>query len=38
LIDQLVEKNLVKSVDDLYHITLDQLSGGQRSSELSEDV
>lgn len=35
LIDQLVEKNLVKSVDDLYHLTLDQLSELERMAEKS---
>ena len=35
LIDQLVEKNLVKSVDDLYHLTLDQLSKLERMAEKS---
>ena len=35
LIDQLVEKNLVKSVDDLYRLTLDQLSELERMAEKS---
>ena len=35
LIDQLVEKNLVKSVDDLYRLTLDQLSKLERMAEKS---
>jgi len=35
LIDQLVEKKLVKSVDDLYHLTLDQLSELERMAEKS---
>ncbi len=37
LIDQLVEKNLVKSVDDLFRLSVDQLSDLERMAEKSAD-
>jgi len=37
LIDQLVEKNLVHSFDDLYRLTADQLEGLDRMAEKSAD-
>lgn len=37
LIDQLVEKNRIKSVDDLFRLTLDQLSGLERMAEKSAE-
>lgn len=35
LIDQLVEQGLIHSVDDLFHLTLEQLSGLERMAEKS---
>lgn len=37
LIDQLVEKNLIKSVDDLFRLTVNQLSGLERMAEKSAE-
>ena len=37
LIDQLVEENLVNSVDDLFRLTVDQLAGLERMAEKSAD-